>query len=250
MALHVILTAGGRLPHELEPHSNSKVKALLPLGGATLLTTAVRAAREVNGVGRIVAVGNAEIQAAAVALGVEYVREVDNVVDNILRAFEHLGGADHDYLIVSPDLPFVDAAALNELITAASGQCELGFPLITRADFLAHFPGAPNRFEHLDGDFKTMGSVIYVTGPMLRKNIPLARDLYRWRKQPHRLAMLLGFGILWAFLVKRLRTAQLEERFSRLMDGRVRGLSVRHAGLAYDVDHRVNYDYAVKHLGK
>jgi 2-C-methyl-D-erythritol 4-phosphate cytidylyltransferase len=268
MPLHAIIIAGGRLPKALRPLSASPVKALLTVGQATLLETSVRAVRESGMVQRIAVVGNAEVERAATKLrardgaagleyvregdgaaGLEYVREGESVIDNILYGFAALGGLDHEYLIVSPDLPFLSGDALAAFVAAARLHAALALPLVAQADFLARFPGAPNHFERLDGARVTLGSCVYCTGPMLQSNIPLGRDFYRYRKLPHRLALLLGLPIAWAFLTRRLKLAMLERRAEQLTGGAVRGVWLRDAGIAYDVDNRQNYEYALRMLG-
>jgi CTP:molybdopterin cytidylyltransferase MocA len=247
MALHAILTAGGRLPKALREFSPSPVKALLPIGGRTLLARAAEAARGCGMVGRIAAVGGDDVQQATPE-GVEYVREGLDVIDNIYHGFVTLGGLENDYVIISPDLPFISAGGLAGFLAAARVKAAMAFPLVSGEDFLARFPGAPNRFERIDGGRVTMGSMIYMTGTMVLSNIPLGRDFFRYRKLPYKLAGLLGFSIIWGYLTRRLRLSQLEARASRLTGGSVRGVFVSDAGLAYDIDNRENYAYALKRL--
>jgi GTP:adenosylcobinamide-phosphate guanylyltransferase len=247
VALHAILTAGGRLPRALRPHADSPVKALLSVGGASLLARAAEAARQCPAIGGIAVVGGADVQAATPA-GCDYVAEGEGVVDNIHNGFKHLGGEDHDYLIISPDLPFIGAADLAAYISAVGAKCEIGFPMVSREQFLAAYPGAPNYFTRIDGRACTMGSCIFAAGPAIKKNIPFGRDLYAARKYPWRLAIMLGLPIIWGLLTGGLRTQQVEDRLSLLMDCRVRGIEVDAPGLAYDVDNLQNFEFARKLL--
>jgi GTP:adenosylcobinamide-phosphate guanylyltransferase len=247
VALHAILTAGGRLPRALRGRSESPIKALLEVEGATLLERAAAAALECPAIGGIAVVGGDDVKRATPA-GCDYVAEGEGVVDNIYNGFKHLGGEDHDYLIISPDLPFVADADLAAFISAVGLKCEIGFPVVSQERFLAAYPGAPNHFARLDGRRCTMGSCIFAAGPAVKKNIPLGRDLYRARKYPWRIAIMLGLPIIWSYLTGTLRTSQVEERMSLLMDSRVRGIEVDAPGLAYDVDTLENYEYAARLL--
>jgi molybdopterin-guanine dinucleotide biosynthesis protein A len=250
MALHAILIAGGRLPRDLQPLASSPVKALLTVGGETLLARAARAAGECQIIERICAVGNAEVAQAAQALCLEYAPEGESVIDNVLNAFTALGGREHSYLIISPDLPFITVQALARFLRAVqSAHAEIALATATGAAFLERFPGAPNRFERIDGGPLTLGSVFYLTGLALQSNIPLARDFFRWRKWPHRLALLLGLPIAWGYLTGTLKLAQLEARAARLTGVEVRGLSAP-PELAYDVDTLANLRFAEGLLGE
>lgn len=251
MALHAILTAGGRLPRALQSLVAAPVKALLPVGGRSLLETAVSAARGCGLIERVVAVGGPEVQAAAADLpGCEYAPLGAGVMDNIYNGFVHCGGEAHDYLVLSPDLPFASGPAVREFLTAARAAAEFSAPLVSAADFLKRFPGAPNHFERLGGARLTMGSALYFSGRALKTNIPLGRDFYRCRKYPHRLAVLLGWPVLWGYLTGTLRIETLERRGEQLMGVTVRAVWVRDASLAYDVDNRINYDYAERLLAQ
>jgi GTP:adenosylcobinamide-phosphate guanylyltransferase len=244
MALHAILIAGGRLPKELQPLASSRVKALLDVGGESLLSRSARAARGYPAIERVCAVGNSEVAEAAKAAGCEYAPEGETVIDNVFSAFNALGGKEHAYLIISPDLPFITADALAAFIAAAQASpAEIALATATGAAFLARFPGAPNRFERVDSGPLTLGSVFYLTGPALNSNIPLARDFFRWRKWPHRLALLLGLPIAFAFLTGKLRLAQLEARAAQLTGVEVCGFPAP-PELAYDVDNLANLRFA------
>lgn len=248
MPLHAIVTAGGPVPRSLKGHTSVSRKALITVGGQTLLAAAVSAANDCQLVERIVVVGNRDVE-AALAGGAEFVAEGPDLVANIQRGFDHCGGAGSDYIVLSPDLPFITPEILGRYITAARDACELAAPLVSRQDFLARFPGAPNRFARFAGGLEaTMGSCFYFNGPALRANLPLARDCYRYRKYPHRLAIMLGLPIVIAYLLKRLRIEALERRASQLTGVVVRALPVRDAELAYDIDDPVSLEYAEKLL--
>ena len=245
MALHAILIAGGQLPDELKQFSKFRTKALLPIGEGNLLDRAVGAASDSGLFERIVVSGNAEV-ADNLPEEAEYVQLGADVVGNIMNAYEHLGGHQHDYMVLSPDLPRISAEAIRNFITRAQDMGELCLPVVSREDFLAKFPGASNRFEKLDGGRYTMGSCFYITGPVLRQNMPLARDLFNSRKSIHKLAIIFGFAVVWGMLTGKLRMAQLERRAEQLTGAVVRAVHMREAGIAYDIDDLENYRYLEK----
>ena len=244
MALNAIVTAGGELPPELREHSDSRVKALLRLCDRTLLHYSLDALVASGLFARIVVVGNDEVRHATPP-EFEHVEARDSLVGNIQAGFEHLGGPRSDYLLCSPDLPFVSPEAVRDFATTAAESSDLAFAYVTREDFLQRFPGSPNRFEKIDGREMTLGSCVYMTGSMLGTNIPLAHDFYRMRRSPFKLAMLLGLPVTFGYITGKLKLKALEERFERLSGGRVRGLQVKHAGIAYDIDTLENYRHAI-----
>ncbi|MCB1219625.1 MAG: NTP transferase domain-containing protein [Planctomycetales bacterium] len=242
MGLNAILIAGGQLPEELRQFSPHATKALLPVNGRTLLHTAVDAAKDSGLFDRIVVSGNHEV-VDNMPEEAEYVQIGADVVDNIMNAYEHLGGHVHDYVVLSPDLPRINAEVLGNFVSRAQDMGELCMPVVSREDFLTKFPGAKNRFEKLDGGHFTMGSAFYITGPVLRQNMPLARDLFHNRKSVHKMAIFFGLPVVWGMLTGRLTLALLERRAEQLTGARVRGVHVRDAGIAYDIDDLENYRF-------
>lgn len=248
MALHVIITAGGELPRELHALTDARVKALLPVGERTLLERAIAAVAASELTSDIAVVGNDDVL-RALTPNAQHVEAGATAVENLYRGFLfHGANLNDEFLALSPDLPFITTAAVDEFITQSRAVSEMSFPVISAADFLAEYPGAPNRFERLDGEPVTMGSSIYINGQMLKTNIPLFHDFFVSRKRPHKLAALLGLPIALAYLTGRTRLAQLEARARQLTGGAVRGVRVRAAGIAFDIDKRREYDYALQHL--
>ena len=248
MALHVIITAGGMLPPELHDVTDARVKALLRVGQRTLLERAVAAVAGSSFVSNIVVVGDEDVlranphEASHAELG-------KTAVENLYRGFLHHGGSlDDEYFVLSPDLPFITTAAVDEYLSASRGVCEMSFPVISAADFQTTFPDSTNKFERIDGKLATMGSSLYITGRMLKTNIPLFGDFFANRRKPHKLAALLGLPIVLAYLTGRTRIAQLETRARQLTGGTVKAILGQDATLAFDIDKRADYDYAVQHL--
>ena len=139
MALHAILIAGGQLPADLRSRSRFGTKALLEVRGRSLLDSAFCAARDSGLFERIVVSGNDEVK-ENLPDGLEYVELGPDVVGNILNAYEMLGESGNDYMILSPDLPMVSAAAVKEFVTRSTDSAELCLPVVSSEDFLAMFP--------------------------------------------------------------------------------------------------------------
>jgi molybdopterin-guanine dinucleotide biosynthesis protein A len=245
VTLHVIITAGGEMPRELQHASDSLVKALLRIGERTLLEQAVSAAAESKLAGNIVVVGNDDVLRANPAAA-SYAEAGKTAVENLHRGFLHHGGSMEDeFFVLSPDLPFITSASIDEFLTHARAASDFAFPLVTAEDFQALFPGSLNRFELLDGRRVTMGSCFYITGRMLHTNIPLFNDFFRCRRAPHKLAAMLGLPIALSYLLGRARVEQLEARACQLTGGTVRAIQVRDASLAFDIDKVRDYEYAL-----
>jgi hypothetical protein len=248
MALRLIIAAGGELPRDMQAQGLPPNKALLAVGPDRLLDRSVAAARATSPGEPVVVVGDEHVR-RHLPLDAEHVPAGGSVIDNIARGFERHGGAAHDYLVLSSDLPFVTPQALAGFAVQAQNSADLAVPIVTRESFLARFPEAPNKFERVDGRELTMGSAFYCNGRLLQQNIPLMQDFARHRKSPFKLALLLGLPVLWGFITKRIALATLEQRASALTGGRVKAVETAAAELAFDIDTLAEYNFALQQAG-
>ena len=74
-------------------------------------------------------------------------------------------------------------------------------------------------------------------------NLGLGMDTYRSRKNPLKLAAILGLGVAFQLLRGKLCLEAIEGRVSRLCDAKARVIRVDAPELAYDVDCWENIDF-------
>lgn len=244
-SIRAVVLSGGRMPRRLAERFPCEVKSLIQFQDKTLLSRSIEASL---GLGQLVppvaVVGPAEIRDEVRRFGnrARWLLEGETVIDNAMRGAKFFEWR-YPLLLVSPDLPLVCSDDLEGFLAAVPPVAEMCVPVIRKQDFVAAFPGCPNRFNHAREGEVTMGSVFYTTGKALRKNIPLARDAFRARKYPWRLAYMLGFAIIAKYLLGIASIADVERRASRLLDCVARGIVVPFPRLAYDIDNELNLQY-------
>lgn len=233
------------MPRRLASIYPFKVKSLIPFQGKTLLAQGIEAALELAGlVPPVAAVGPPDIKEEVQRFGERacWLLEGDTVMDNVMRGAQFFGW-ENDFLLVSPDLPLLSSDDLERFLNAVPKDAEMCAPIIRKEDFEAEFPGCPNRFNRTREGMITMGSVFYSAGRVLKMNIPLARDAFRARKYPWRLAYMLGLNIIVKYLIGTVSIADVERRASQLLDCVARGVIVPLPRLAYDIDNELNLRY-------
>jgi hypothetical protein len=72
----------------------------------------------------------------------------------------------------------------------------------------------------------------------------MAQKAIRWRKNPIRLGSLIGWRILWRFLVGQLSVQELERRAEQLLGCRCKAIVADLPELAFDVDKPEDYALA------
>ena len=272
--LKVILTCGGRRTGALAGRAPGGVKALLDIGGRTLLEAAVDAASGLaacgggNSVMAICAVGPDDVWTAAARLSsqaagagessgvlapagipVLHAKEGETVLDNIKNGMERLSEQPGDeFLVISPDLPFLNAKAIDEFLVGTPDDAGLALPVVIKEHFQAGFPGADNKFNKmLEGEL-TIGSVFYVKGGVVEKNTGIFMDAHNARKNPGKIAGMLGLSLSLKFLAGKLSLKEAQNRIGTLLDCAVYGVLPASPLLALDIDDERDLAYAEKLL--
>lgn len=238
--IDALVTAGARLPPELRRRFDTHVKALVPIGGVTLIDRTLAALRGTGTVSRITVVGPAEMRSRV---------DVDRFIDdtesgekNLQAGLEAVIG--ERTLLCASDMPFVSAAALDDLVACAPAPAAVVYPIYTRAEFHAAYPGGRSAFARLaDGEF-TGGSAFVVRGAVLRERAALISKAFGARKNLFALASILGAALTLAFVRGAVRVAQIEARASALLGGGVVALRGADPALALDCDDEADFTYA------
>jgi hypothetical protein len=238
--IDALVTAGARLPPELARLFNTDIKALVPIGEVTLIDRTIAALRGVASVSRITVVGPAEVRRR---IDVDrFVDETESGETNLLVGLEAVQG--ERTLLCASDMPFVTAGALEDLLARAPAPAVAIYPIYTRAEFDAAYPGGRSAFARLaDGEF-TGGSAFVVRAATLRERAALLSKVFGARKNLFALAAILGPALTFAFLRGAAHVAQIEARASVLLGGDVVALRGADPSLALDCDGESDFTYA------
>lgn len=256
MTLDAVLPAGGRLSGAFAAEAGAEVKALVRLGGRTVLEQTLHALRGSERVRRVVVVGPAELAGhAAVGLADAVLPEGESGPANIFRGLEWLreasGGRHAERaLVMTTDLPFLTADVLIKYLDACPSGADLCVPLVSREEFGRRFAGAQIQYVKLrDGEW-TMGCAFVLRPEALVANRQHLERAYAARKSQLAMARMLGVGFVLRFLTRRLSVTEVERQCLRILGcagGAVRGSPPE---LAFDIDRPGDYRYAVRTLGR
>ncbi len=198
------------------------------------------------GATRIAVVGGEQVRRACAT-------DVDCVIEESVSGSENLRKALHAWpsdgerlLYATSDLPYVTAPAIEDFLSRTSPRA-LAIPLTDSADFERRFPGAPPFGLVLAGERVVNGGVFAVPDASIPKLTALATRFFEARKQPWRMAGLVGPMVLLRFLFRRLRVADLERMAAHALDAPAGATRRCAPELAYDVDTVDEYRYACDH---
>lgn len=241
----VLLAGGGSGP--LAGPAGTALKALVPLGSATLLERVWQAVAQVA---PVVVVGPEEVREwGARRPGDRWVPAGDTGTENILRGLAEVP-QDRPCLLCASDMPFVDAAAVEAFLGACGEPADLHYPLVSQPAMERAFPGYRRRYVPLREGRFTGGSMVLVRPDALATARPTIERVFEARKNTLRLALMLGLPFLVGRLLGTLTAAQVERQALRLVGLRCRAVLEAPPALALDVDSLSDYEYARRAVGK
>lgn len=243
--MKAVITAGGRVGGEYAAAAGTSVKALAPVGGATMLLRIIGGLRA-SGATRIAVVGGNEVYAACKSDVESFIEEGESGAENLLRALRAWPDDDTPLVYATSDLPYVTSEAIRDFI-ARVPEGTLAIALAEVGDFSARFPGAPPFGITLAGERVVNGGVFSIPGGAIEPVARLATRFFDARKKPWRMASLVSPLVLLRFAFGRLSIAQLEALAKRVLNVPARAIRGCSPELAFDADTLIEYQYACTH---
>lgn len=252
MKVDAILPAGGRISGAFAAEAGAVIKALIRFDDRTILEHTIEAVRAVDAVQRVVVIGSPELMQHPAAAGADVVlAEGDTGVDNIYRGLDwlqesHQSAAANQVLILTTDLPFVRAAAIDGFLQACVAERVIHLPIFTRDEIEARFPGLGGSYIRLCDGRWTVGGAFLLDAVALRRNRAHIEKVYATRKSGVAMALQMGPALIVRYLCGLAGVPHVQARCERILG--CAGATVRGCApeLAFDIDLIEEYHYAVK----
>ena len=246
-AYDAILPAGGRVSPELAAEAGTDVKAMIRFGEETILARTIRVLREGGLARRIVAIGGEAVRGEAESCGAHALVEASTGPENILNGLRWLRSQPDPprrVLVVTTDLPFLDADLMRRFVDLCPPDRAITVPLIARAEWDARFPDATAMFVTLGDGQWTTGCAYLLDAEALERSMPQIERVFAQRKSKLGMVRLLGPVFAYRYLTKTLTVSQIEAKIQAMLG--CSGAAVRGAPpeLAYDIDDLEDYAFA------
>jgi CTP:molybdopterin cytidylyltransferase MocA len=238
--MRAVITAGGLVEGVFAEAIGTRVKALAPFGGRTLLDVAVEACAQA-GIDGIAVVGGAEVAAHLHGSGVRTIDAAEDGGTNVLRALDAWPG--ERFVFLASDLPFANGAGVADLL-ARAGRADLAMALSSIEAYEARFPSAEPHGIALGPERFANGSAFVLSPAAVVPARALAARFFGARKKLFSLALLLGPVLALRFATRTLRIAHLEAHARHVLGVPVAAVRDCDPGLCYDVDTLEDYRYA------
>jgi GTP:adenosylcobinamide-phosphate guanylyltransferase len=243
-ALVLAGSRGGTDP--LAAYAGVTDKAMIVIGGRTMLGRVVDALRAA-GADRIVAVVSSQaVRDHAAALGVEVIDAAAGPSESAARGLDLLGAP---LLVTTADHALLRAEWITDFRANLPSNADVAVLLAERSTIERHAPGTKRTYLRFADGAWSGCNLFYLATPRARRAIDLWRNVEVDRKRPWRIVRRLGPALLLRYLVGRLTLAGALGHIGSTIGIRV-AMVASPAGLAaVDVDKPADLDLVQQLVG-
>ncbi len=239
--INCLLLAGSPNTGPLRTVSPVAHEALIPVGERAMVEYVIAALKASDCVGRIIVIGPGEIGRLSGASGVEVVAPAGSLLDNLAAGLGHVGAAEN-VLVATADIPMLTPEAVRDFIDRCGDRrADLYYPVVREEVIARQYPGSRRTYVRLsDGRFAG-GNLVLFRPAVFERCRAKAQEFARHRKNPLKLAALVGPVFVLRFLLRRLSLADAEHRVTTLVGITGRVVVSEYPEIAMDVDKPEDY---------
>jgi molybdopterin-guanine dinucleotide biosynthesis protein A len=212
-------------------------KALLPIYEKPMVEYVVDALRSSSHVGKVSISGPEELLKPVLGNKVDYyVGDRDSLFDNVKAGLGPFID-DSAVLVVTSDIPMITGDMITDFIRLSYNRGgDFCYPIVKKQLNDAKFPNVERTYVRLiEGTF-TGGNIIFLKPAKWESCEEFAKSLIQFRKQPWKIAKLLGVKFLLGLLTGTLSIAEVEERVRELLSIEAFTIIVDYPEIGNDVD--------------
>lgn len=221
--------------------TGGKSKALLDMGGRTMLERVMDALQGSKYIEDIVVVGLGS------DLGMDFQRPVGHLPDHGSMVANMLAGVKYfeekkpgatAVMSCTSDVPLLTTAIVDDFIeVTAPHEKGLYYNFITKEVMDARFPDSNRTFVKLKGGMQIAGGDLMIANPIIGSaNEELWITLTNARKHAWKIATIIGIDMFFKFIFRRIGTAEIEKKAESILGLPVEVVLSPHAEIGMDAD--------------
>ncbi|MBP2639208.1 MAG: MobA-like transferase domain containing protein [Firmicutes bacterium] len=232
-----IILAGGHNSKPLRRFASEQYEALIDINGRPMVTYVAQALSASRNVDRIFVVGpNGLLETCDFPDCTTIVESGRTIIDTIVSGMKALGHERH-VLVVTADIPLLSPQAIDDFIAKCSPvSADMYYPIVSKTANEQQYPGNKRTYVRLQEGTFTGGNIFLVNPAIVTSCLYWAKRIINNRKNPLKLAHVLGWIFVFKFLLGTLALQEVENRVSELL--KINGMVVESAfpELGLDVD--------------
>ncbi len=216
--------------------ANVPAKGLVPINGRPMVEYVVDALSRCEDIGRICVVIPVEYSFNGLSKKVGV-----NVASGSLPAVAKAGldflQAKEPVLMLSADIPLITPEAVSDFLKKCSTKkAEFYYPIVRYGKSEKQFPSVKRTYARVKEGRFTGGNIMLVNPKFINRNFGLIERIYELRKQPLKIAQILGFSFLLKFILGMLTISQLEGRIGQMTNAVCVAIETPYVEIGVDVD--------------
>lgn len=232
-----IILAGGENSKYLSKFSPQPYEAMIEIAGKPMVSFVAQALSASQNVDRIFVVGPVkELSRCDFPDNVFIVESGATIIETIKFGIKALGHQ-RKVLFVTADIPLLTAEAINDFLTqCAKVDADLYYPIVKREVNNKCYPGNKRTYVRLKEGTYTGGNIFLVNPAIVPQCTVVADRIIENRKNPFKLACILGWKFVFQFIFGTLSLIEVEKRVSELLGITGAVINSEYPELGIDVD--------------
>lgn len=232
-----IILAGGENSKQLSKFSPQPYEAMIEIAGKPMVAFVAEALSASQHVERIFVVGPVkELTRCKFPNNTFIVESGKSIIETIKIGMEALGHQ-RKVLVVTADIPLLTADAVNDfLVQCAAIDADLYYPIVQREVNNRCYPGNKRTYVRLKEGTYTGGNIFLVNPAIVPQCVAVAERIIDNRKNPFKLACILGWKFVFQFIFGTLSLGNVEKRVSELLGIKGAVVCSQYPELGIDVD--------------
>ncbi len=235
MKIDAVVLAGRENAGKLAEGSAEKYEANIDIAGKPMVSYILDTLTAVPRVGDVFLVGPIDGLKQYETDKVKLVEPGASLFDNVKTGLKY---AMTEYVVIcASDIPLVTPAIVEDLLDRclATGA-DFCYPVSEKSDCDRAFPGVKRTYVTLREGIFTGGNIFFVRKAVAERAWPMVEKMITYRKQPLKMASVLGLGLLLKLALKIASVAEFEQRVGGILNMNPRAILGASPEIGVDVD--------------
>jgi GTP:adenosylcobinamide-phosphate guanylyltransferase len=235
---NAVVLAGGSNNRKLRELQDVPYEAMIDIKGRPMVSYVVDALKSSPSIGTVVVVGpSKELKEILSAEGITCIEQGSDLMENLVLALKQVEG--EKVLVVACDIPFLTSIAVEDFLARClEREADFYYPIVRKEDNEAKFPGVKRTYVKLREGVFTGGNLFLLSPVIFEGKEDFGRRVMALRKNPLKLAKLLGLGFALNFLLKRLSLSEVEKKVWEVFNLKGSAVISPYPEISVDIDRK------------
>ena len=249
MNIDAVVLAGRENTGKLSGESSERYEANIEIAGKPMVMYILEALQAVSRVGSIYMIGPRDGLARYESARLRLIEPGDSLFDNVRIGLDR--ATTEFVLVCASDIPLVT----SQMIDGFLDQClatgaDFCYPVSEKTDCERAFPGVKRTYVTLREGTFTGGNIFFVRKSIAGRTWPMVEKMIEYRKDPLKMASVLGLGLLVKLMLKTAGVEEIERRVGELLMINPKAILRASPEIGVDVDKPSDLELCRRILGK